>query len=316
VDEAGKNQTLTDLKQRTDFIKATARKLGFSFCGVAKAEFLEEEAPRLEAWLKKGYQGRMAYLEDHFDKRLDPTLLVPGAKSVISLLYNYFPEKEVAAGRGYKVAKYAYGEDYHFVIKEKLRDFMHEINGHVGAVQGRLFVDSAPVMERAWAKKAGMGWIGKNSLLLNREAGSFFFLAEMILDLDLEYDGPVKDYCGTCTACMDACPTDAIPEPYVVDGSKCISYFTIELKEEIPVEMKGKFENWIFGCDICQDVCPWNRFAKPHGEPRFNPSGDFENMTAHDWRELTEEVFLKVFRHSPLKRSKFEGLKRNIRFVE
>jgi epoxyqueuosine reductase len=316
VDEAGKNQTLTDLKQRTDFIKATARKLGFSFCGVAKAEFLEEEAPRLEAWLKKGYQGRMAYLEDHFDKRLDPTLLVPGAKSVISLLYNYFPEKEVAAGHGYKVAKYAYGEDYHFVIKEKLRYFMHEINGHVGAVQGRVFVDSAPVMERAWAKKAGMGWIGKNSLLLNREAGSFYFLAEMILDLDLEYDGPVKDYCGSCTACMDACPTDAIPEPYVVDGSKCISYFTIELKEEIPAEVKGKFGNWIFGCDICQDVCPWNRFAKPHGEPRFKPSGDFENMTAHDWKELTEEVFQKVFRHSPLKRSKFEGLKRNIRFVE
>lgn len=307
---------MTNLKQRTDFIKATAYKLGFSFCGVARAEFLEEEAPRLEAWLKRGYQGKMGYLENHFDKRLDPTLLVPGAKSVVSLLYNYFPEKEIASSGGYKVAKYAYGEDYHFVVKEKLRELVDEIGIHIGEVHGRVFVDSAPVMERAWAKKSGLGWIGKNSLLLNREAGSFFFLAEMILDLDLEYDGPVKDYCGTCTACMDACPTDAIPEPYVVDGSRCISYFTIELKEEIPAEMKGKFGNWIFGCDICQDVCPWNRFAKPHGQPRFNPTEAFQNMTADDWRELTEEVFQKVFRNSPLKRSKFEGLKRNIRFLE
>lgn len=307
---------MTNLKQRTDFIKATAYKLGFSFCGVARAEFLEEEAPRLEAWLKRGYQGKMGYLENHFDKRLDPTLLVPGAKSVVSLLYNYFPEKEIASSGGYKVAKYAYGEDYHFVVKEKLRELVDEIGSHIGEVHGRVFVDSAPVMERAWAKKSGLGWIGKNSLLLNREAGSFFFLAEMILDLDLEYDGPVKDYCGTCTACMDACPTDAIPEPYVVDGSRCISYFTIELKEEIPAEMKGKFGNWIFGCDICQDACPWNRFAKPHGQPRFNPTEEFQNMTADDWRELTEEVFQKVFRNSPLKRSKFEGLKRNINFLE
>lgn len=307
---------MTNLRQRTDFIKATAYKLGFSFCGVARAEFLEEEAPRLEAWLKRGYQGKMGYLENHFDKRLDPTLLVPGAKSVVSLLYNYFPEKEIASSGGYKVAKYAYGEDYHFVVKEKLRELVDEIGSHIGEVHGRVFVDSAPVMERAWAKKSGLGWIGKNSLLLNREAGSFFFLAEMILDLDLEYDGPVKDYCGTCTACMDACPTDAIPEPYVVDGSRCISYFTIELKEEIPAEMKGKFGNWIFGCDICQDACPWNRFAKPHGQPRFNPTEEFQNMTADDWRELTEEVFQKVFRNSPLKRSKFEGLKRNINFLE
>ena len=307
---------MTNLKQRTDFIKATAYKLGFSFCGVARAEFLEEEAPRLEAWLKRGYQGKMGYLENHFDKRLDPTLLVPGAKSVVSLLYNYFPDKELASSGGYQAAKYAYGEDYHFVLKEKLRELVDEIGSHIGEVHGRVFVDSAPVMERAWAKKSGLGWIGKNSLLLNREAGSFFFLAEMILDLDLEYDGPVKDYCGTCTACMDACPTDAIPEPYVVDGSRCISYFTIELKEEIPAEMKGKFGNWIFGCDICQDACPWNRFAKPHGQPRFNPTEEFQNMTADDWRELTEEVFQKVFRNSPLKRSKFEGLKRNINFLE
>lgn len=307
---------MTGLKERTEFVKATAHKLGFSFCGVSKAEFLSEEAPRLEAWLRKGYQGKMGYLENHFDKRLDPTLLVPGARSVVSLLYNYYPERDFAAEGEYKVAKYAYGEDYHFVIKEKLRQFIEEIQHPIGRVQGRAFVDSAPVMERAWAKKSGIGWIGKNSLLLTREAGSFFFLAELIIDLELEYDGPLKDYCGTCTACMDACPTDAISDPYVVDGSKCISYFTIELKEEIPAEVRGKFENWIFGCDICQDVCPWNKFSKPHDQPRFNPSPEFQNMKANDWKDLTEEVFKKVFKDSPLKRTKFEGLKRNIRFLE
>ena len=316
MDEAGTDWTLTDLKKRTDFIKATARKLGFSFCGVSKAEFLSEEAPRLEAWLKKGYAGKMGYLENHFDRRLDPALLVPGARSVVSLLYNYYPKQDLASEGEYKVAKYAYGEDYHFVIKDKLKDFTNAIRSNIGEVHGRVFVDSAPVMERAWAKKSGLGWIGKNSLLLNREAGSFFFLAELILDLELEYDGPVKDYCGTCTACMDACPTEAIPEPYVVDGSRCISYFTIELKEQIPAEMKGKFENWIFGCDICQDVCPWNRFAEPHSEPRFNASAELQHMTANDWKELTEEVFQKVFKNSPLKRSKFEGLKRNVKFLD
>lgn len=297
-------------------MKATATRLGFSFCGISKAEFLSEEAPRLEAWLRKGYQGKMAYLENYFDKRLDPTLLVPGARSVVSLLYNYAPARDLPEEEGYKVAKYAYGEDYHFVVKEKLRQFVEDIQRGVGHVEGRAFVDSAPVMERAWARKSGVGWIGKNSLLLTREGGSFFFLAELIIDMELEYDGPVKDYCGTCTACMDACPTDAIPDPYVVDASKCISYFTIELKDEIPAGVKGKFENWIFGCDICQDVCPWNRFAKPHQEPRFNPSPEFQNMTKDDWKELTEEVFQKVFRDSPLKRAKFEGLKRNIRFLE
>ncbi|MEX2232257.1 MAG: tRNA epoxyqueuosine(34) reductase QueG [Cyclobacteriaceae bacterium] len=307
---------MTALRERTQFIKATANKLGFSFCGISKAEFLSEEAPRLEAWLKKSYQGKMGYLENYFDKRLDPALLVPGAKSVVSLLYNYYPENDLSTESEYKVAKYAYGEDYHFVIKEKLRSFIDEIQQTIGEVRGRAFVDSAPVMERAWAKKSGVGWIGKNSLLLNREAGSFFFLAELIIDLPLEYDGPVKDYCGTCTACMDACPTDAIEDPYVVDGSKCISYFTIELKEEIPAEVKGKFENWIFGCDICQDVCPWNRFAKPHHEPRFNPSPEFQNMAPNDWRDLTEDVFQKVFKNSPLNRTKFEGLKRNIKFLE
>lgn len=316
MDQAGKNRTLTDIRQRTQFIKATAHQLGFSFCGISKAEFLSEEAPRLEAWLRRGYQGKMGYLENYFDKRLNPTLLVPGAKSVVSLLYNYYPARDLADAHKLKVAKYAYGEDYHFVVKDKLKLFMHEIQETIGEVHGRAFVDSAPVMERTWAKKSGAGWIGKNSLLLNREAGSFFFLAELIIDLDLEYDGPVKDYCGTCTACMDACPTDAISDPYVVDGSKCISYFTIELKDEIPSELKGKFQNWIFGCDICQDVCPWNRFAKPHRESRFDPSTEFQNIRADDWKDLTEEVFQKVFKHSPLKRTKFEGLKRNIKFLE
>ncbi len=298
------------------FIKTTAERLGFSFCGISKAEFLSEEAPKLEEWLRRGYQGKMSYLENHFDKRLDPTLLMPGAKSVVSLIYNYYPQKDLALKSDLKIAKYAYGEDYHTVVKDKLKEFLHIIHSEIGEVNGRAFVDSAPVHERGWAQKSGLGWIGKNSLLLNRNMGSFFFLAELILDLELEPDGPIKDYCGTCTACMDACPTDAITEPYVVDGSKCISYFTIELKEEIPAEVKGKFENWIFGCDICQDVCPWNRFSQPHHEKKFEPHPDLEKMKASDWKELTEEVFEKMFKKSPLKRTKFEGLKRNIEFVK
>lgn len=259
----------------------------------------------------------MSYLENHFDKRLDPTLLVPGAKSVISLLYNYYPEKDLVKENddNFKIAKYAYGEDYHHVVKDKLKIFLARIQEEIGQVEGRAFVDSAPVHERAWAKKSGLGWVGKNSLLLNRSMGSFFFLAELIIDLELEYDGPVKDYCGTCTACMDACPTDAIPAPYVVDGSKCISYFTIELKEEIPATEKGKFENWIFGCDICQDVCPWNSFSKPHKEERFIPHPDLKNMTQQDWTEITEDVFQKLFKKSAVKRTKYEGLKRNIAFL-
>jgi epoxyqueuosine reductase len=301
-------------QQQSNFIKSIAAQLGFSFCGVSKAEYLEDDAPKLEAWLKRGYAGKMSYLENHFDKRLDPTKLVPDAKSVISLLYNYYPEKEFATDK-LKIAKYAYGEDYHFVIKGKLKEFLQRLQEEIGEVNGRAFVDSAPVMERAWAQKSGIGWIGKNSLLLNRSMGSFFFLAELIIDLELEYDGPIKDYCGTCTACMDACPTDAIPEPYVVDGSKCISYFTIELKEEIPNEVKGKFENWIFGCDICQDVCPWNRFSQPHHEPRFKPNPDLETMTLNDWREITEDVFKKIFKKSAVKRTGLTGLKRNIEFV-
>lgn len=304
-------------QKHTDFIKTAAAALGFSYCGISKAEFLEDEAPRLEEWLKRGYQGSMSYLENHFDKRLDPTLLVPGAKSVISLVYNYYPEKDLAQENSgdLKIAKYAYGEDYHFVIKDKLKSFLNKIQEEIGEVSGRAFVDSAPVHERAWAKKSGLGWVGKNSLLLNRSMGSFFFLAELIVDLELEYDGPIKDYCGTCTACMDACPTDAIPQPYVVDGSKCISYFTIELKEEIPAEVKGKFENWIFGCDICQDVCPWNRFSQPHKEARFQPHPDLEKMKPQDWKEITHNVFEKLFKKSAVKRTKLEGLKRNILFV-
>lgn len=303
------------VKANTKLIKSIATQLGFSFCGISKAEFLEEEAPRLEEWLKRGYQGSMSYLENHFDKRLDPTLLVPGAKSVISLIYNYYPEKDLATHSQLKIAKYAYGEDYHFVIKDKLKEFLHRIQEKTGEVTGRAFVDSAPVMERALAKKSGLGWIGKNSLLLNRSMGSFFFIAELIVDLELEYDGPIKDYCGTCTACMDACPTEAIPQPYVVDGSKCISYFTIELKDEIPSSVKGKFENWIFGCDICQDVCPWNRFSQPHQEPRFSPNPEVEKMKQEDWKEITNEVFQNLFKKSAVKRTKLEGLKRNIRFV-
>lgn len=304
-------------EKHTDLVKQEARRLGFNYCGISKAEFLADEAPKLEDWLNRQYQGKMSYLENYFDKRLDPTLLVPGARSVISLVYNYYPQEDLTGTGGrLKVAKYAYGEDYHFVIKEKLNALLEFIRENIGHVEGRAFVDSAPVMERAWAKRSGLGWIGKNSLLLNREAGSFFFLAELIVDLPLLYDEPIKDYCGTCTACIDACPTEAIPAAGVVDGSRCISYFTIELKEAIPESVKGKFENWIFGCDICQDVCPWNRFAKPHDEKRFEPSGDLQELSKNEWKELTEETFKRVFGKSPLKRTGYGGLKRNIDFVE
>jgi epoxyqueuosine reductase len=304
-----------NIAHHTHLVKSLASDLGFSFCGISKAEFLDEEAPRLEEWLKRGYQGKMSYLEKHFDKRLDPTILVPGAKSVICLVYNYYPKKDLAGTSDLKIAKYSYGEDYHLVIKDKLKVFIDKLEETVGKINGRAFVDSAPVMERAWAARSGLGWIGKNSLLLNRSMGSFFFIAELILDLELEYDGPIKDYCGSCTACMDACPTEAIPEPYVVDGSKCISYFTIELKGEIPSPVKGKFENWIFGCDICQDVCPWNRFSQPHAEPRFDPAPGLEAMTQGNWREITEDIFLQLFRSSAVQRTKLEGLRRNIAFV-
>lgn len=303
------------ISQETSIVKRIASELGFSFCGISKAAFLEDEASKLEEWLKRGYQGSMSYLENHFDKRLDPTKLVPGAKSVVSLVYNYYPEEIHPSDNLPKIAKYAYGQDYHFVIKDKLKEFLFQIQEEIGEVEGRIFVDSAPVHERAWAAKGGLGWIGKNSLLLNREMGSFFFLAELIIDLELEPDSPMKDYCGTCTACQDACPTDAIAEPYVVDGSKCISYLTIELKDQIPNAFQGKMEGWAFGCDICQDVCPWNRFSKPHKEPKFQPQG-WEEFSSQEWTEITKEVFQKVFKKSAVKRTKFEGLKRNIQFIK
>ena len=303
--------------QYSELIKAKAKELGFDFCGISKADFLEEQAPRLEDWLNRNYHGEMAWMANHFDKRLDPTKLVPGAKSVISVMLNYFPSKRLPEGwEDYKISKYAYGTDYHFVIKDKLKQLFAFIHKEIGAVEGRIFTDSAPVMDKVWAEKSGLGWIGKHSNLLNRQSGSFFFLGEIICDLELEPDGPVKDYCGTCTACLDACPTDAITEPYVVDGSKCISYYTIELKDAIPEEAKGKMENWIFGCDICQDVCPWNRFSKPHQIEEFELKDGLDEMSKKDWEEITEEVFKELFKKSPIKRTKLQGLKRNIEFIK
>ena len=296
-------------------IKAEAVRLGFLSCGISEATFLEAEAPRLEAWLKKGMHGEMSYMENHFDKRLDPRKLVPGAKSVISLLHNYYPA-ETQRTDTYKISKYAYGEDYHFVIKRKLKALLAYIQDEVGEVHGRAFVDSAPVLDKAWAARSGLGWVGKHSNLLTREVGSFYFIAELIIDLDLEYDTPVTDHCGTCTACLDACPTGAILQPYVVDGSKCISYFTIELKNEIPSAFRGSYEDWIFGCDICQDVCPWNRFSKPHREPAFTPKEDLLEFDKRQWEEITESVFRKVFSKSAVKRTKFKGLQRNIDFLK
>lgn len=290
--------------------------MGFLFCGVARAAYLEEEAPRLEAWLKANMHGEMGYMANHFDKRLDPRKLVPGARSVVVLGYNYFPEQNLTERTGYKVAKYAYGEDYHFVLKRKLHELMHWLQEGVGEVGGRAFVDSAPVMERQWAQRAGVGWLGKNSLLLNKQKGSFFFLAELIIDLELVYDDPLaKDFCGSCTRCLDACPTDALVQPGVVDGSRCISYLTIELKEALPNGFQDKMEDWVFGCDICQDVCPWNRFSSPHKEPAFRPAAELAEMDKGAWEEITEEVFRKLFRKSAVKRTKYSGLQRNIRYV-
>ncbi|MCP2027052.1 epoxyqueuosine reductase [Flavobacterium sp. HSC-32F16] len=297
------------------FIKEEAKRLGFISCGISKAGFLEQEAPRLEKWLNNNHNGQMAYMENHFDKRLDPTLLVDDAKSVVSLLLNYFPS-ESQNDNSFKISKYAYGQDYHFVIKEKLKEFLHSIQENIGEVSGRAFVDSAPVLDKAWAAKSGLGWIGKNSNLITQKVGSFYFIAELVLDLDLEYDHAVTDHCGSCTACIDACPTQAIVAPYIVDGSKCISYYTIELKENIPNDMKGKFDDWMFGCDTCQDVCPWNRFSKAHSEPLFNPNPDLLSFSKKDWNEITEETFRVVFKNSPIKRTKFDGLKRNIKFLE
>jgi len=307
---------MTPLKPKyTHQIKSEAHRLGFSFCGISKAGFLEEEAPRLEKWLNQNMHGEMHYMANHFEKRLDPTLLVDGAKSVISLLFNYYPEKQQKEG-SFKISKYAYGEDYHFVIKDKLKDIVHYIEDNIGNVNARVFVDSAPVLDRAWAKKSGLGWIGKNGMLINKRQGSFFFLAEIILDLELDYDRPITDHCGTCSACIDACPTDAILPDRVINGSKCISYFTIELKDKLlPKEVKGKFNNWIFGCDICQDVCPWNRFSLVTSEPKFTPDERLLNFSKNEWQELTEEIYQEIFKKSPIKRTKFKGLTRNIEFV-
>ena len=299
----------------TRLIKTEAKHLGFLSCGISKAEFLEEEAPRLEEWLKRGMHGEMGYMENHFDKRLDPRLLVDGARSVISLLFNYYPE-QTQDPDSYKISKYAYGTDYHYVIKEKLKALLAFIRDEIGEVNGRAFVDSAPVLDKAWAARSGLGWIGKHTNLLTQKLGSFYFVAELIVDLELEYDLPVTDHCGECTACIDACPTQAIVQPYVVDGSKCISYFTIELKDGIPTSYQGQFDDWMFGCDVCQDVCPWNRFSKAHNEPLFHPRPELLNYSKQDWQELTEDVFSEIFRKSAVQRTKFSGLKRNITFLQ
>jgi len=299
----------------SQFIKSEAQRLGFLSCGISKVEFLEEEAPRLEKWLSENRNGKMQYMENHFDKRLNPALLVDGAKSVVSLLLNYYPEKTQRQD-SFKISKYAYGQDYHHLIKEKLKELLHSIQENIGEVGGRVFVDSAPVLDKAWAQKSGLGWVGKNTNLISKKVGSFFFVAELILDIELEYDNPtMTDHCGSCTRCIDACPTQAIISPYVVDGSKCISYYTIELKENIPQEVKGKFDDWVFGCDVCQDVCPWNRFSVPHSESVLNPKEEILSFSKQDWIDITEETFSKVFQKSAVKRTKFEGFKRNIEFV-
>jgi epoxyqueuosine reductase len=297
------------------FIKKEAKRLGFDFCGISKAEYLTEEAPRLEKWLKENKHGEMKYMENYFDKRLDPRLLVDGARSVISLLYNYYPE-QTQVTEAPKISKYAYGKDYHEVIKDKLNEFLFSLKQEIGNVSGRAFVDSAPVMDKVWAAKSGLGWVGKNSNLINKQQGSFFFIAELIIDVELEYDGPIKDYCGTCTKCIDACPTEAIVAPYVVDGSKCISYLTIELKENIPLEFKDKMDNWAFGCDVCQDVCPWNNFSMPHNQAQFKNTNGLLNYTEAEWNDITEETFNFIFKNSAVKRTKYKGLKRNLMFLK
>jgi len=295
-------------------IKREAKRLGFDFCGISKADFLEDEAPHLEKWLQQGMNGKMQYMENYFDMRLDPRKLVEGCKSVISLMLNYYPEEKQSTDAP-KISKYAYGKDYHFVLKGKLKELLHIINEQIGEIHGRAFVDSAPVLDRAWAAKSGLGWIGKNAMLIRPQKGSYYFLAELIVDIELEPDGPIKDYCGSCTRCMDACPTQAIIGPKIVDGSKCISYFTIELKEAMPAEMENKLDGWMFGCDVCQDVCPWNRFSKPHstGEMQANPS--VINMTKKDWEEITEDIFKNIFKGSPLQRTGYKGIKRNLNYL-
>lgn len=308
---------MNSLQEHSFFIKKTAYRLGFDYCGIAHAEKLDDDARRLEKWLQKGMHGSMRYMENYFDLRVDPTKIVPGAKSVITLLKNYFPEPQQSILSPH-ISKYAYGRDYHEVIRDQLKELLVEIKQHIGEVNGRGFVDSAPVLERTWAQRSGLGWIGKNGNLINKQTGSFYFIATLITDLPLNYDEAfVKDFCGTCTKCIDACPTDAILEDRVVDGSKCISYFTIELKDQlIPNSEKGKFENWMFGCDICQDVCPWNSFSQPTTETAFTPIPEILNLSANDWEEMTEETFKKVFKDSPLKRAGFKGIQKNLKFLK
>lgn len=302
--------------QYKQIIKQKALELGFFEVGFSKAEFLETEAPKLEKWLANSMHGKMTYMENHFDKRLNPRLLVDGAKTVVSLLFNYYSTQKQNDITAPKISKYAYGHDYHDVLKAKLHELINWIREHIGEVNGRAFVDSAPVLERAWAAKSGLGWIGKNGNLINKGSGSFYFLSELIIDLELPADNKMAtNHCGTCTACIDACPTEAIISPSVVNGSKCISYYTIELKDAIPNEAKGQLDNWMFGCDVCQDVCPWNRFAKPNNEPQFAPNNELMSFTKQDWIDLTEDVFKKVFKNSPVKRTKYNGLKRNIDFI-
>ncbi|MEA3427343.1 MAG: tRNA epoxyqueuosine(34) reductase QueG [Bacteroidota bacterium] len=304
------------LQKHTRIVKEAAHQLGFSYCGIARAEQLDEDARRLEAWLRQGMHGSMRYMENHFDLRIDPRKLVPGAKSVITLLQNYYPEQKQETGIP-KIAKYAYGQDYHDVIRAKLHSFLAQINGSIGEIQGRGFVDSAPVLERTWAVKSGAGWIGKNGNLINKQTGSFYFIATLIVDIALQYDDPLaKDFCGSCRKCIEACPTEAIGNNKVIDGSKCISYFTIELKDAlIPEQMKGKFDNWLFGCDVCQDICPWNRFSKAHSEPAFTPIPEILNLGTREWEALSEDAFARIFKGSPIKRTKYKGIKRNLSFI-
>ena len=301
-------------KKYSDFIKNKSIELGFISCGISKSGFLENEIGRFESWLKNNYHGQMSYMERNFDKRMDTRKLVDGSKSVISLLFNYYPSKEIN-NDSFKISKYAYGKDYHFIIKDKLKSLLSSMRNEIGEIDGRVFVDSAPIMEKAWAKKSGLGWVGKNTNLISKKTGSFFFIAEIIVDLELEYDNEVTDHCGSCNACLDACPTDALYEPYKIDASKCISYFTIELKDQFPNDLKKDFNDWIFGCDICQDVCPWNKFSIPNKEPLLNPKNEINQYSKKDWLELTDEVFKFVFKETPLERTNFKGLKRNIQYA-
>ena len=306
---------MPDKYKLSEIIKSEALSVGFLSCGISKAEFLSEEATKLENWLKSGFNGEMSYMERNFDKRLDPRLLVPGCKSVICLLFNYLTKKKPKKDHEPKISSYAYGKDYHLVVKDKLRELLLRIKNLVGDVNGRVFVDSAPVMDRVWAKKSGLGWIGKNTNLISKKTGSFFFIAELILDLELEYDHPTTDHCGSCTACIDSCPTNALATPYQIDATKCISYATIELKNNIPDSFKDNMRGWIFGCDICQDVCPWNRFSKNHNEPSFKDKKNITDMSKSQWEDLTKDVFDEVFKDSPIQRTGYNGIKRNIDFA-